>query len=124
VLGADRIRHGIRALEDAGLVSDLAQRGIVLDVCPTSNVRTGVVGSLAAHPLPELLKAGVECTINTDDPAMFGTDLGTELRTAVGLGASARACYAAGVHGALCDDGTRAELARIGDEFDWSGEQA
>jgi len=122
VLGADRIRHGIRALEDPALVRDLVQRGIVLDVCPTSNVRTGVVGSLAGHPLPRLLEAGVECTINTDDPAMFGTDLGAELRTAVSLGASARACYAAGVHGALCDDRTRAELARIGDEFDWSGE--
>ena len=123
VLGADRIRHGIRAFEDPGLVSELAQRGVVLDVCPTSNVRTGVVSSLAVHPLPELLKAGVECTINTDDPAMFGTDLGAEMRVAVGLGASPRACYAAGVHGALCDQRTRAELARIGDEFDWSGEQ-
>jgi aminodeoxyfutalosine deaminase len=119
VLGANRIRHGIRALEDPGVVRDLVDRGVVLDVCPTSNVRTGVVASLAAHPLPGLLEAGVECTINTDDPAMFGTDLGTELRTAVSLGASARACYAAGVHGALCDDQTRAELARIGEEFDW-----
>jgi len=120
VLGADRIRHGIRAVEDPGLLVELASRGIVLDVCPTSNVRTGVVRSLAAHPLPELLAAGVRCTVNTDDPAMFGCDLDTEHETAQRLGASAEGCYAAGVHGALCDADTRAALRRRGDDFDWS----
>jgi aminodeoxyfutalosine deaminase len=119
-LGADRIRHGIRAIEDAALVSELADRGIVLDVCPTSNVRTGVVASLAAHPLPRLLAAGLRCTVNTDDPAMFGTDLGQEYAVAERLGASPQACYEAGVHGALCDEATRAELRRIGAEFDWT----
>ena len=119
VLGADRIRHGIRAVEDPALLAELAERGIVLDVCPTSNVRTGVVRSLAEHPLPELLAAGVRCTVNTDDPAMFGSNLDTEHATALRLGASARGSYEAGVHGALCDDQTRAELCRIGDEFDW-----
>jgi aminodeoxyfutalosine deaminase len=124
VLGADRIRHGIRATEDPGMLRELADRGIVLDVCPTSNVRTGVVRSLAAHPLPELLAAGVQCTINTDDPAMFGTNLGTEHATALRLGASARDCYAAGTRGALCDYSTRAELRRIGAEFDWNAVSA
>jgi aminodeoxyfutalosine deaminase len=119
VLGADRIRHGIRATEDPGLLRELAGRGIVLDVCPISNVRTGVVRSLAGHPLPGLLSAGVEVTINTDDPAMFGSDLSTEYATASRLGASAIGCYAAGVSGALCDEGCRAELRRIGAEFDW-----
>jgi aminodeoxyfutalosine deaminase len=119
VLGAGRIRHGIRAMEDPGLLRELADRGIVLDVCPISNVRTGVVRSLAEHPLPRLLAAGVQCTINTDDPAMFGSDLGTEFATALRLGASAVQCYAAGVSGALCDDSTRAELRRIGAAFDW-----
>ena len=52
-LGADRIRHGIRAAEDPGLLRELAARGVVLDVCPISNLRTGVIGSLAEHPLPE-----------------------------------------------------------------------
>lgn len=118
-LGADRIRHGIRAVDDPGLLADLAGRGIVLDVCPTSNVRTGVVRSLAEHPLTELLAAGVRCTVNTDDPAMFGTDLGAEYATALRLGASARGCYEAGVQGALCDDTTRAGLRRIGQDFDW-----
>jgi aminodeoxyfutalosine deaminase len=120
VLGADRIRHGIRAIEDPALVSELASRGIVLDVCPISNLRTQVVRSLAEHPLPALLAAGVRCTVNTDDPAMFGTDLGLEYETALRLGASAQACYAAGVHGALCDAETRAALRQRGDEFDWS----
>jgi aminodeoxyfutalosine deaminase len=120
VLGANRIRHGIRAIEDAGLLRELAGRGVVLDVCPISNVRTGVVRSLAEHPLPRLLGAGVLCTINTDDPAMFGSDLGTEHATALQLGASAKASYAAGVHGALCDDHTRVRLRRIGADFDWA----
>ncbi|HXP18444.1 MAG TPA: adenosine deaminase [Streptosporangiaceae bacterium] len=120
VLGADRIRHGIRAVEDPGLLSELAGRGIVLDVCPTSNVRTGVVRRLAEHPLPALLAAGISCTVNTDDPAMFGSDLGTEHQAALSIGASALDCYLAGVRGALCDPGTRAEIARRGAEFDWT----
>ncbi len=120
VLGADRIRHGIRAVEDAGLLADLAGRGVVLDVCPTSNLRTGVVPDLAAHPLPALLAAGIRCTVNTDDPAMFGTDLAAEHVLARSLGASPRASYHAGLHGALCDEATRADLRRIGAEFDWA----
>jgi aminodeoxyfutalosine deaminase len=120
VLRADRIRHGIRAAEDPGLLRDLADRGVVLDVCLTSNLRTGVVRALADHPLPGLLAAGVRCTINTDDPAMFGTDLGSEHATALGLGALARDCYTAGVTGALCDEVTRAKLRQIGAEFDWA----
>lgn len=120
VLGADRIRHGIRAAEDPGLLRELADRGIVLDVCPTSNIRTGVVASLAGHPLPALLAAGVACTINTDDPAMFGNDLESEHAVARGLGASPRGSYNAGVRGALCDEATRAELRGIGDQVDWA----
>ncbi|HEX6932545.1 MAG TPA: adenosine deaminase [Streptosporangiaceae bacterium] len=120
VLGADRIRHGIRAAEDAGLLRELASRRIVLDVCPISNLRTGVVRSLDEHPLPDLLAAGVLCTVNTDDPAMFGNDLSTEYAIARRLGASPEASYAAGVHGALCDEATRAELLRIGSAFDWT----
>jgi aminodeoxyfutalosine deaminase len=118
-LGADRIRHGIRSIEDPGLVRELADRGIVLDVCPSSNVRTGVVRSLADHPLPALLAAGVQCTINTDDPAMFGIDLGSEHETARSLGSSPQASYEAGVGGALCDEAARSELRSIGDSFDW-----
>ena len=58
--------------------------------------------------------------MNTDDPAMFGSDLGTEHQAALSIGASALDCYLAGVRGALCDPGTRAEIARRGAEFDWT----
>jgi len=109
----DRLRHGIRAVEDADLLEEIAERGLVLDVCPTSNVRTRVVASLDEHPLPRLRAAGVQCTINTDDPAMFGTDLGTEYRLAEQLGVSAADAYAAGIAGALCDPATRARLADL-----------
>jgi aminodeoxyfutalosine deaminase len=118
-MGADRIRHGIRSVEDPGLLAELADRGIVLDVCPSSNIRTGVVRSLAEHPLPQLLAAGIKCTVNTDDPAMFGIDLGSEHQIALSLGASARSSYEAGVQGALCDESTRAQLCRIGESFSW-----
>jgi aminodeoxyfutalosine deaminase len=120
-LQADRLRHGIRAIEDPALVAELAARGIVLDVCPTSNVFTGAVASLEAHPLPQLMAAGVRCTLNTDDPAFFHTDLGREHAIARSLGLAPRSFFEAGVHGALCDEVTRDGLRRIGDAFDWSG---
>jgi aminodeoxyfutalosine deaminase len=118
-LGADRIRHGIRAVEEPALVEELAERGIVLDVCPISNVRTGAVQSLDAHPLRELAVAGIRCTVNTDDPAMFDTDLEREHQAARSLGVDGRSAYEAGVAGALCDDETCKELRRIGETFDW-----
>ena len=118
-LGADRLRHGIRAEEDPGLVRELADRGTVLDVCPLSNLRTGAVRSLEDHPLPRLHAAGVLCSISTDDPAMFDTDLGRDYEAAASLGYSARDAYAAGVAGALCDEETRAKLRAIGDAHDW-----
>jgi aminodeoxyfutalosine deaminase len=118
-LGADRIRHGIRAVEDPILVEELRERRVVLDVCPVSNVRTGAVPSLDAHPLPQLLDAGVLCSISTDDPAMFDTDLTREYETAGSLGADPKATYDAGLVGALCDDETRSRLRQIGGEHDW-----
>lgn len=113
-LDPDRIRHGIRAVEDPGLLSEIADRNVVLDVCPTSNLRTNVVAALAEHPLPALRAAGIHCTINTDDPAMFGTDLGREYELAEQLGVSAADAYLAGLTGACCDDATRARLVEIG----------
>lgn len=118
-LGAHRLRHGVRAVEDPGLVRELAGRGTVLDVCPISNLRTGVVTSLADHPLPRLLDAGVLCSIATDDPAMFDTDLGREHEAARALGVDPRLAFEAGLAGALCDDATRGWLRAIGDAFDW-----
>jgi aminodeoxyfutalosine deaminase len=119
VLRADRIRHGFRAEEDPGLVRELAARGTVLDVCPLSNLRLGMVASLADHPLPRLVAAGVRCSISTDDPAMFGTDLTLEYEAATSLGLDPRSFYEAGVAGALCDDDTRARLRQIGESYDW-----
>ena len=120
-LQADRIRHGIRAVEDEELVGELAARGTVLDVSPVSNVRTGAVASLADHPLPALVSAGVRCSISTDDPAMFDTDLTRESEAARSIGIDPRVAYEAGVKGALCDEPTRGRLRQIGRAFDWSG---
>jgi aminodeoxyfutalosine deaminase len=118
-LGADRLRHGIRAEEDPGLVRELAGRGTVLDVCPLSNLRTGAVASLEDHPLPRLVAAGVRCSISTDDPAMFDTDLTRDYEAATSFGLDPRSFYDAGVDGALCDEATRARLRAIGAAFDW-----
>ena len=118
-LHADRIRHGIRAAEDPALVEELREREIVLDVCPISNVRTGAVRSLELHPLRELTAAGVRCSVSTDDPAMFDTDLEREYEAAASLGVEPRRAYENGIAGALCDETTRERLRSIGGPFDW-----
>jgi aminodeoxyfutalosine deaminase len=120
-LGADRIRHGIRAEEDPGLLRELVDRRVVLDVCPISNLRTGAVRSLDEHPLPRLVAAGALCSISTDDPAMFDTDLSRDYEAATSFGLDPRSFYEAGVEGALCDDPTRAKLRDAGEAFDWAG---
>ncbi|MGH9293619.1 MAG: adenosine deaminase [Acidimicrobiales bacterium] len=81
-LGAHRIQHGIRATEDPALMERLAREGVCLDVCPTSNVCLGVVASLETHPLPDLLGAGIACSLNGDDPLFFGAELLDEYRIA------------------------------------------
>jgi aminodeoxyfutalosine deaminase len=118
-LAADRIRHGIRAIDDPGLVRELAARGTVLDVCPLSNLRTGAVASLDEHPLPHLVAAGVRCSVSTDDPAMFDTDLSRDYAAAESLGLDPRALYEAGVAGALCDEETRERLRATGEAHQW-----
>ncbi len=102
-LRADRLLHGIRAIEDDALVAELVERGTCLDVCPTSNVVLSVVPSLAAHPLPALLEAGVRCSINADDPLVFGPGCREEYelcRTELGLSdeqAALRKCTPASI---------------------------
>jgi adenosine deaminase len=78
-----QIAHGVRAVEDSSLVRELAERGVFLHVCPTSNVLLECAPSLRDHPLRPLLAAGVRCTLNSDDPLIFGTDLVGEYRLAV-----------------------------------------
>ena len=124
LLHADRLRHGIRAIEDPDLVQELRERGTVLDVCPVSNVHVGVVASMEEHPLPKLVEAGVLCSLSTDDPPMFDTDLTNEYDVAWSLGLHPQTFYEAGVAGALCDETTKARIAAIGDEFDWSALEA
>lgn len=86
---------------------------MVLDVSVTSNLCTGVVRDIAAHPLPRLRAAGVLCSVSTDDPAMFGTDLGREHALAARLGVSADDAYAAGLAGALCEDEVLTRLRAV-----------
>jgi adenosine deaminase len=81
-LGATRIGHGVRALEDQSVVTLLSEKGVLLEVCPTSNVHTGVVAYIDEHPLPELVRRGVAVCINTDDPGISGITLGGEYEIA------------------------------------------
>ena len=78
-LGAERIGHGVRAIEDPTLVTYLAEQHIPIELCPTSNLRLGVYPSLSVHPLPQLYAAGVPLTINSDDPPLFNTTINQEV---------------------------------------------
>ena len=85
-LHAERIGHGVRCLEDAAVVALLRERRVPLEVCPTSNYHLGVVPDGAPHPLRALVDAGLTCTVNSDDPAMFGTSLVGEYLLLAGQG--------------------------------------
>lgn len=74
-IGSERIGHAVSLVEDFHLLQDLKERGFPLELCPTSNVRTGACASFAAHPLRRLFDAGLLVTVNSDDPAFFGSDL-------------------------------------------------
>ncbi len=82
-LHADRLGHGVRAVEDPRLVAYLRERQIPLEVCPTSNVRLGVYPDYTAHPLRTLWDDGVFVTVNSDDPPLFGADLNREYQVLV-----------------------------------------
>jgi aminodeoxyfutalosine deaminase len=120
VLRADRLRHGIRSVEDPSLLAELAARGIVCDVTPVSNLCTGVVRSLDEHPLPRMLAAGVKCSISSDDPALMGTSLTRDCVVATSLGHTPRGMYEHALSGVFCDAGTGERLRAIGEAFDWA----
>jgi len=82
-LGAERLGHGVRAIEDAALIAHLVERQIPLEVNPTSNICLGIYPTYAAHPLRALVEAGICVTINSDDPALFNTSLNEEYLHAV-----------------------------------------
>jgi adenosine deaminase len=122
-LGVERVDHGIRAIEDPALVARLARDGVPLAVCPTSNVRTGAVPSLAEHPLRRLYEAGVRVTVNSDDPAFFGASVLDELRLCLTtLGFAPRDLAVLAGHAAAAaflDDAARDRLgARV--RSDWA----
>jgi adenosine deaminase/aminodeoxyfutalosine deaminase len=77
-IGSERIGHAVSALQDAALILELKTRSVPLELCPTSNLRTGVCPSFAAHPLRPLFDLGLLVTLNSDDPAFFGSDLANE----------------------------------------------
>jgi len=81
VLGAERIGHGVRVLEDDQVVALAKDRNTAFEVCVTSNYQTGVVPALEAHPLGAMLKAGLNVTINTDDPSISRITLSQEYHT-------------------------------------------
>ncbi len=79
-LGAERIGHGARSIEDSRLITYLQGRQIPLEVCPTSNICLGVYPDMSSHPLPRLYRAGIPISVNSDDPPLFNTTLNQEVR--------------------------------------------
>ena len=77
-LGVERIGHGVAARNDPKLMGLIRDEGITIEACPVSNVRTGVVSSVAEHPIREFIEKGIRVTVNSDDPSMFGTDMNNE----------------------------------------------
>ncbi|MCF3642925.1 adenosine deaminase [Rhizobium sp. TRM95111] len=109
-----RISHGVRAIEDADLVRRLAGEGVVLEVCPGSNVALSVFPDFSAHPLRALHEAGVRVTLNSDDPPFFHTSLSREYEVAASLMGFEEADLAAmtrtAIEAAFVDDATRKAL--------------
>jgi adenosine deaminase len=115
-----RIGHGVRAIEDPALVERLAERGIVLEVCPGSNVALGLYPSVRAHPIERLRAAGVPVTVSTDDPPFFHTSMTAEYEALAEAfdwdEGQFREIARTAARAAFCDEATRAALLKRLDE--------
>ncbi len=113
-LYAERIGHGVRVLEDEKVIALAKERGTVFEVCPTSNYQSGVVKDLAAHPIMKMIAAGLDVTLNTDDPGISGISLSDEYRLALedlGMGQDVlRECVLRGARAAFLPEEERAAL--------------
>jgi adenosine deaminase len=113
-LPVTRISHGVRSIEDRELVAELAERRIVLECCPTSNVVLGVFPAYEQHPLPRLLEAGVRVTLGSDDPPYFGASVGGEYaicRERFGFDdAALRDITRTAIEAAFCEEGLKQRL--------------
>lgn len=115
-LGAERIGHGVRAIEDLALVDEIAERGVVLEVCPGSNVALGIYPSFRKHPIGQLYDREVKVTVSTDDPPFFHTTMAREyemLNRAFDWdeGVFARIARTS-LDAAFCDADTKAKIAK------------
>jgi adenosine deaminase len=113
-LPVTRVSHGVRAIEDPSLVDELAERGVVLECCPTSNVVLGVYPTYEAHPLPTLRAAGVRVTLGSDDPPYFGATIEGEYAIcAARMGFTdddLREITGTAIDAAFCDEDLKARL--------------
>src|SRR5262245_40425460 len=120
-LHSERLGHGVSVAEDASVVALVRDRGVTLEMCPTSNVRTGAVPDLAEHPARRLLDQDVPVTINTDNPGLFAVDLTDELRACVDrLGFSdddVRRVTANAIDASFVDEDAKADVRRR--HFGW-----
>lgn len=114
-LGADRIGHGIRVMEDPDVVALARERGLPFEVCVTSNFHSGVVDDLSNHPIKSMIDSGLNVTINTDDPSISRINLSSEYQTVhKDLGISMDMIgtrVKAAAQGAFLPDGLRSKLA-------------
>ena len=115
-IGAERIGHGVRAIEDLALVDDLAERGTVLEVCPGSNIALGIYPGWRQHPIGQLFDRGVKVTVSTDDPPFFHTTMTREfdrLAEAFDWDESVfEKLNRTALDAAFCDAATREKVAR------------
>lgn len=119
-LGVERLGHGVRASEDLALVDELAEAGVVLEVCPGSNVALGIYNNTGAHPIAMLRDRGVKVTVSTDDPPFFHTSMTREydaLDRAFGWGAEEfYELNTCALDAAFCDDATKDTLRKTLEE--------